>query len=335
MENIIGKYGRILVLAEMEDRKFASITFELLGVGRELADKVAAKLCAAVLGHEIGDVSHEIAQFSEEVYSLNHILLEEFQVDLYVHALESLCRNIEPDVILIGHTINNLDLAPRLAFRMETEVITDCICIDAEPEGKHLLCTKPVYGENAIAQFKIEKKPFMVTLRPGNVVDIERCPTQGKVIRFDPVLEKSLMRTELVEKILGESVSLDLADIIVAGGRGIKRSEELKYLEELIDVLKKYFGKVELGASRPLIDAGWLPHSRQIGSTGEKVNPQLYIAIGISGASQHLSGVLGSKKIIAINKDGEAPIFKSADYGVIGEYESVVPALIKKLRELA
>jgi len=334
MNNLTEKKRRILILAEREGRKIAPITFELLGMGKGLSHDLKGTLCTTILGNEIDDLSNEVAHFSDEVYSLNHVLLEEFQVDLYAHALEGLCRNIFPDVVVMGHTLDNLDLAPRLAYKLGTELITDCVDLEIEAEGKHLLCKKPVYSENAIASFLIEKKPLMATLRPGSLRDVERRVTKGKIVHFHPAIDKSLMKTELVEKIPGESVSLDKADAIVAGGRGIKSIGGLKDLEELVDVLKKYFPKVELGASRPLIDAGWLPHSRQLGSTGEKANPNLYIAIGISGAPQHLSGILGSKKIVAINKDEQAPIFESADYGVVGEYENVIPALIKKLRGL-
>jgi electron transfer flavoprotein alpha subunit len=231
--------------------------------------------------------------------------------------------------------MDNLDLAPKLACRMGSRLVTDCIGFDVELSTGHLLCTKPVYGDNAVATFIVEKKPYMATLRPKVMEDIERIPTKGKVINVDIVIEESITKVELIEEIPGETVSIDKADAIVAGGRGIKKVEGLKQLEELIEILKKYFGKVELGASRPLVDNGWLPSSRQLGLTGEKASPELYIAIGISGASQHLSGILGSKKIIAINRDEQAPIFSSADYGVVGEYEHVIPAIIKKLRELS
>ena len=326
---------RILILAEKEDELFAPITFELLRAGSELAANAGMKLCSAVLGCEVGEISEEMAHFSDEVYVLDHPLFAVFQVDLYAHALEQLCRSIDPDIVLMGHTLDNLDLAPRLACRIGTHLITDCIGLDIEPETGHLLCTKPVYGDNAVASFAIDKRPRMITLRPKVMEGMERRTTKGKVTHFDSAIEESLLRTEVLETIPGESVSLDKADAIVAGGRGVKAIEGLKHLEELIEVLKRYYGKVELGASRPLIDAGWIPSSRQLGLTGEKANPELYIAIGISGASQHLSGIVGSKKIIAINRDEQAAIFESADYGVVGEYEAVIPAFIKKLRELS
>ena len=328
------KHKRILILVGKEDREIASITFELLRAGRDLADKGGGTLCAAVLGHAVGDISHEIAHFSEEVYSVDNPLLAAFQADLYAHALEQLCRSIAPDIVLMGHTLDNLDLAPKAACKMGTKLITDCIRLDIESETGYLLCTKPVYGGNAVATFMIDKKPYMVTLRPKVMEEIGRNPMEGEVIRFDPAIDASLAKTESIETVSGDRVSLDKADAIVAGGRGIKKIEGLEQLEELVEILREYFGNVELGASRPLVDTGWLPPSRQLGLTGEKASPQLYIAVGISGASQHLSGIQGSKKIVAINKDEQATIFASADYGVVGQYEDVVPALIRKLREL-
>ncbi len=330
-----GKEKSVMILADREDRGFTSITFELLRAGSEIAEKAGGTASAVVMGHDVYGISSEIAHFADEVYCIDHPLLSTFQVDLYACALKQLCRSIEPDVVLLGHSIDNLDLAPRLACRIKAQLITDCTGLDIESETGHLICTKPVYGDNAIAAFAIETKPQMVTLRPKVMEGMGRRTVEGEVIRFDPEIDESLISQELIETLPGESVSLDKANAIVAGGRGIKELEGLQLLEELIEVLKRYFRTVELGASRPLIDAGWLPSSRQLGLTGEKANPELYIAIGISGASQHLSGIVGSKKIVAINRDENAAIFESADYGVVGQYEDVVPAFIKKLRELA
>lgn len=332
----VKEHKKIFVLVEKEDGNVvAPITFELLKAGRMLADKIDGILCSVVLGHEVSDISHEISQFSDEVYLMDDILFSTFQVDFYVEALEKLCRNLWPHIILLGHTLDNLGLAPRLACRIGAKLITDCIHLEIGSENENLLCTKPVYGDNVIAVFEIKKKPQMVTLRPKVMENIERNSIKGKVISFAPGIDKSTAKTEIVEGVIStESVSLDKADAIVAGGRGIKRIEDIEQLKELGDVLKKHFVKVELGASRPVVDAGWLSHSRQVGLTGVRVSPQLYIAIGISGASQHLSGILGSKKIIAINKDDQAYIMGSADYGVIGNYGEILPAFIKKLREL-
>lgn len=328
------EHNKILVLAVQEDGEVASVTLELLRAGRELVDKVGGELCAAIIGHEVGDAAGDIALYADKVYSIDHALLGIFQVDFYVDALQQFFRIINPDIIVMGHTLDNQDVAPRLAFKLQTQVITDCIGIDIDAETGSLLCTKPVYGENAIATFIVEKKPQMATLRPKVVEAMDQSKNEGEVVRFDPVINESLTTTELIETVLEETVSLDKADAIVAGGRGITKIEGLKQLEGLAKTLKRYFDKVEVGASRPLVDAGWLFHSRQIGLTGQKANPELYIAIGISGALQHMTGIFNSKKIVAINKDEQAPIFNYADYGIVGEYEDVVPGIIKKLEGL-
>ena len=270
----------------------------------------------------------------DEVYCINHPQLENFNSELYVNALEQLYQKVNPDVILMGCTLDNLDLAPRLAYRMGVQVITDCVQLAVEPETGYLLCTKPVYGAKVSSVFKLVKKPYMITLRPKAVQVIDLGSAKGKIIQFDPIIDKSLVKVRTVEKIKEETVSLNRAEAIVAGGRGVRDAEGLDQLKELVKVLKKYFSKVELGASRPLVDAHLVPSSRQIGLTGEKVAPELYIAVGISGSLQHLTGILGAKKIIAINTDTKANIFKIADYGVIGSFEEVVPALKRRLEEL-
>jgi len=334
MDRMTREHGRVLVLGEREGKEIASITFELLGVGRKLAGDLNGTLCAAISGNQITDVSKEIAHFADEVYPLDHPLLASFHADLYTIAFEQLCRNVNPDIVLMGHTLDNLSLAPRLAYKMGAQVITDCIDLAIEPGTGHLLCTKPVYGAKIVSIFKLEKKPYMATLRPKAVEPVGPGSVRGKVIHFDPIVDESAIKVELIEIIKEESVSLDKAEAIVAGGRGIKNTEGVNQLKELINALRRYFSTVELGASRPLVDAGLVPSSRQVGLTGEKVAPELYIAVGISGSLQHLTGMSGSKTIIAINTNPKAYIFEVADYGVIGSYEEVVPAFKRKLEDL-
>lgn len=327
-------HRRVLVLVEEKDGEVAPVTFEVLEVARRFADNLQGDLCAVVIGYKVGHISEEIACFSDEVYAADSPLLADFRAELYAGALENLSREINPVFILMGHTLNNLDLGPKLAYRLGVELITDCVDLEVEPGTKSLLCSKPIYGGNAIATLRVERKPWIVTLRPKAMEPVKQSQGKGEIINFEPAISESSARMQLIERVIEESVSLDTADAIIAGGRGIREIEGLKELEELIQAMKGYFDTVELGASRPLVDRAWVPSSRQIGLSGEKVAPELYIAIGISGASQHLSGLLGSKRIIAINNDPEAPIFKSADYGVIGKYEDVVPSFRKKLREL-
>lgn len=328
--------GRVLIVAEREDGQVAAITFELLYAGRQLADKGGASLCAALVGPDVAKEAESIAVYCDEVYSIGNSCLESFRSHLYLVALEELLRRLSPEIVLMGHTVNNIDLAPRLAYRMGAGLITDCVSMSIDKETGSLLCTKPVYGDRANAVFVLDGRPKMATLRPKSVDAAAAGSKSGAIIEVEVAIDPSMFDgTQLVETVPGEGVSLDKADAIVAGGRGVKNGEGLKLLGELVRALGKHFDSVEMGGSRPLIDAGLLPKSRQIGQTGEKVAPQLYFAVAISGSSQHVGGMAGSRKIIAINKDAEAAIFDVADYGVVGQYELVVPALIGKLRELA
>jgi electron transfer flavoprotein alpha subunit len=325
----------IFVLAETEDGRIASITFELLNVGRDLADKIGGNLCAAILGNEVDKFSDEISLFTDKVYSINHVLLANFSPEFYAEALNQLCQSANPVAILIGHTLNSQDLAPKLAYKIGREVITDCVQLAIEDGTGNLLCSKPVYGAKFIATFRLEKRPYLLTLRSKAWESISPQARKGEVTHFDPVLEEVSVKVECLKKIREEGINLSKAEAIVSAGRGVQNSEGgLKQLDGLLKVLGSYFGRVELGASRPLVDAHLLPSSRQVGLTGEKVAPALYIAIGISGSLQHVTGILGAKRIVAINTDPKANIFRVADYGIVGNFEEIVPALVKKLEEL-
>ncbi len=336
MPSSIQSDRKTLVIVERDEREVAAVTFELLQVGRDVAAQVGGMLCSAVLGFQTELIAANIAGFSDEVYCIDSPLLATFRSDLYLHFLEKLCGQISPEIILIAHTLNTIDWAPRLAYRMGATLVTDCTSIRIDRDTRSLLCTKPVYGDRASAVFMSDSWPKMATLRPKSMERMsERTGGEGTIVNVDISLDQTTSAFELIGTAPGEAVSLDKADAIVAGGRGVKGREGLELLGSLIDTLKNYFSTVELGASRPLVDGGLLPKSRQLGQTGEKAAPNLYFAVAISGSSQHVSGISGSKKIVAINKDGEAPIFGVADYGVVGAYETVVPAFVVKLRELS
>lgn len=323
-----------MVLIDREDKKVTPGTFELLAMGEKLQGKLGERLIAAIIGYEVSSILQDIAYFAEDVYFTDNPLLRDFHAEIYADVLGKLCREIKPKIILLNHSLDNLDLAPRLSYKMDAQLITDCIDISIDLEKGFLLCAKPVYGGNAIAVFKMERMPQIATLRRKVIEPMERVSHKGNTIKFDVDIDESPVKVESLERVTVEIVQLDKADAIVAAGRGIREREGLRELEELAKVLKQFFPNVELGASRPIIDRGWLPSSRQVGLTGEKVSPQLYIAVGISGASQHIAGITSSKKIVAINTDPEANIFKVANYGVVGKYEEVVPAFTRKLQEL-
>ena len=328
--------AKILVVAETDGEQIASITYELLQGGRITQEKKGSGvICCAIIGDRVAAVSDELADYSDEVYVLDHSRLRDFQSDVYLSCLTAIIERIQPSIILMAQTINNLDVAPRLALAVDAPLITDVIEIGNDSTGSGLVCIKPVYGDKAMAGFRLDAQTAVVTLRPKSFSTATKSSRRGKITQVTLDVNQFVARTEHVDTVTGESVSLDRADAIVAGGRGIKDVDGLAHLEGLIQALKMFFSNVELGASRPLVDRGWVPPSRQVGLTGEKVAPDLYVAVAISGASQHLSGITGSKKIIAINQDETAAIFEQSDYAIVGEYEQVVPVLAQKLKELS
>jgi electron transfer flavoprotein alpha subunit len=237
-------------------------------------------------------------------------------------------------MVLLSDSLNSLDVAPRLAYKLDGEIITDCVDIAIEPDTNHLLCTKPVYGAKFISVFKLVRRPYIVTFRSKSIKPIAKGSHHGKIIHFDARIDQSVYKLKKIKEVKEETIGLSKANAIIAGGRGIQGNDGIAKLRELKKVLKRYFKRVELGASRPLVDARLMPSSCQIGLTGEKVAPELYIAVGISGSLQHVTGISGAKKIIAINNNPKAPIFQVADYGIVANYEDVLPTLARKLEEL-
>ncbi|MGD0231821.1 MAG: electron transfer flavoprotein subunit alpha/FixB family protein [Syntrophorhabdales bacterium] len=332
---MLNKQNRIIVLIEKEMERSAPVSFELLRAGRELSHKSGEILSACVIGRDIHELSEELSYYADEVIMLDNPLLANFEADVWASALASLCEVAEPTTVIMGHNYDNLELAPKLAFRTGSDLTTDCVHLERDEGKGKLLCTKPIYGGNAVVVMAIESKPQMVTLRAKVWHALKKTESKGHIVSFDCKPELFTTRTESVDLVPGESVSLDKADAIVSAGRGVKSAEAVLELDGIVKAFGQYFDHVELGSSRPLVDAGILPRSRQVGQTGEKVSPQLYVAVAISGAAQHVSGIVASKKVVAINKDPDAPIFEAADYGVVASYEDVLPGLINKLEELS
>jgi len=327
----------VMVCGEVgEGGEIDPITFELLGAGRKLADDLGTELSAVLIGEGINQAAMELTSFGvDKVHKIEGQPFKDFKADLWVEALKKLCGEINPKVFLMGHTVTGIEIAPRLAFRLNTMLITDCIALKIDREDELLLCTKPVYGGNAIAVLKHKGEPQFVTVRRKVAEPAERNSAKGEIIDFDPSIDESMVKIESIKRVKEEVVALDKAEVIISGGRGVGGIEGFKELEELADLFRESIEKVEVGCSRPPVDFGWLSHSRQIGLTGEKVSPALYIAVGISGAMQHLAGIMRAKKIVAINSDLESSIFKVADYGVVGDYKRVLPSFKKKWRELS
>ena len=324
----------ILVCGELADGKLASITTELLGCGRKLADDLKEDLSCLLASDTVGGASKEAIAFgADKVYAVEHPALKEYQADAYMQVAEKLAKEISPRVILIGQTSMGRDLAPRLAFRLGTSLTTDCLDLSIDSGTKLLTQTRPVYGGNAQAIFTSERMPQMVTVRTKAMSPLERDDSRkGEVMPTKIDIDTSKVRAKILETVKEEAVGIKLEDapVIVCGGRGVGGPEPFKTtLKALADLLH---GAV--GSSRPPADNGWVPEAVHIGLTGKIVAPDIYIAIAVSGASQHTAGCSGSKHIIAINKDPEANIFREAEFGVVGKYEEVVPAFTNKLKEL-
>jgi electron transfer flavoprotein alpha subunit len=324
---------KILVIAQIEEGKTARITSEMLLTASELSRKTAGSVHAAVIGADIGQAVIELAKYANVLYSLENPSLKVFHSERYLQVLTNLCKQLHPDVILLAHNLDNIDLAPGLAFELRTTLITDCVELDMHPETGNLLCTKEVYGGNANAVFENNGKPAVATIRPKGLKEIDLIALNGKIEIIKPVIDESQINIQVIETIFNQVDALDKADVVVAGGRGMGGAGGVRQLEDLVQAFKESFEKVVVGGSRPAIDEGWLPGFRQIGLTGEKVNPQIYIAVGISGALQHMSGIFGSKKIVAINSNPEAAIFKYADYGVVGDFRDVLSSFTQNLRK--
>jgi electron transfer flavoprotein alpha subunit len=330
----MAEYKGVLVCGELADGKLTSITTELLGCGRKLADELKENLSCLLVGDAVGGAAKEAIAFgADKVYVVEHLALKEYQADSYMQVLEKLARDISPRVILMGQTSMGRDLAPRLAFRLATSVTTDCLNLSIDPAAKFLVQTRPVYGGNAQAVFTSQSMPQIVTVRAKAMSPLERDDSRkGEVIPTKIAIDASKVRTKILETVKEEAVGIKLEDapVIVSGGRGMGGPQPFQtILKELADLLH---GAV--GASRPPADNGWVPEGLHIGLTGKIVAPDIYIAVAISGASQHTAGCSGSKHIIAINKDPEANMFREAEFGVVGKYEEVLPGFISKLKEL-
>ena len=329
----MAEYKGVAVYCEVTEGKLASIAAEGLGIGRKLADDLGQELSAVLVGSDVSGLAQEaIASGADKVYVVDDALLKDYQTDSYAAVMEKVVKQAMPQILIVGQTSIGRDLAPRLSFKLGTTVTMDCIELAIDPESKRLLQTKPVYGGNAQAVFTSDTNPQIVTIRTKAMTPLEpNASRQGEVIKIDAGLEASAIRTRALDKVVEEveGIKLEDAEVVVSGGRGIGSAEGFKQLEELAKLLK---GAV--GASRPPCDNGWVPDTLQVGLTGRIVAPEVYIAVAISGSSQHLSGCSGSKNIVAINKDPEANIFRQARFGVVGDWKKVLPAFTAKVKEL-
>jgi len=324
----------VLVCGETADGKLAPVTIELLGLGRKLANELGEPLSTLLMGSKAGGLGQEaIAYGADNVYVAEDGLLDHYNSDAYTQIAADLCRQVLPSIMLLGHTDIGLDLAPRLNGRLGGGLAVDCTALSIDPATRLLVSTRPVFGGNAYATMLARSaRPQMATVRAKTVPPAERNDSrQGQVIPVEGKIDPSALKVKVVERIKEQvdGVKLEDAEVVVSGGRGIGSSENFGMLRELANVLS---GAV--GATRPACDEGWVPARLQVGQSGRVVSPKLYIAVALSGAMAHIAGCLGSKVIVAINKDKDANIFSVARYGIVGDYKEILPALTAKLKEL-
>ena len=325
----MSEYKGIMIFAEQHDGKIHPVSFELLGKGREIADKKGVELSGVILGHQIKEEAKELIYHgADKVFVFDHPSLKEFDAVLYKHNIVNLIKEEKPEFVLIGATHLGRSLAPRIAAALNTGLTADCIDLKLDEEGD-LIQVRPAFTGNILAHIKTKTRPVMTTVRYRVFKARERDPNRkGEIIEKEAAVVEDT-GTKIIHKVPGEAVNISDAEVIVAGGRGLKKPDDLKMLEELSGLL----GGV-VGASRPLVDEGWISKDHQVGFSGNIVKPKLYMAIGISGSPQHLAGMRDSEIIVAINIDPSAPIFSIADYGIVGDLYEVVPKLIEKIKEI-
>ncbi|MEN8906571.1 MAG: electron transfer flavoprotein subunit alpha/FixB family protein [Clostridiales bacterium] len=322
------KYYHVWILVDYNLGVISSVTYELLGVGRYLADKLGVKLGAVGLGFNIENKTIDLIKYGADiVYIIDDKNYEKFNDEIYSESYFRLIEMYKPEIILIGATIYGRSMAPKIASMLNTGLTADCTGLDIDLETKNLIQIRPAFGGNLMATIICPyKRPQIATVRPkvmkAKKVDTSR---KGKVIKpkINININSKLVIIDCV-KTLSEVVNLSEAEVIVSVGRGIEKKENLILIEELAKVLG-----AAIGASRAVVDSGWIGYEHQIGQTGITVSPKLYIACGISGAVQHLIGMSSANKIVAINKDPEAEIFQIADIGIVGDINEFIPELIR------
>ncbi len=326
-------YKDVWVIAEYHEGNVRNVTLELLGKGRELADKLNEKLAVVVLGHEIKDKAKELGKYGpDKIYIADNKYLAHYTTDAYADIISGAIMKYKPSIVLFGATPNGRDLAPRISARLRVGLTADCTGLDID-ENKNLVQTRPAFGGNIMAKIiSPYTRPQMATARPNVFKKPEPKEGNPEIIELPSKILPISIRTKVVESVkVGEQaeVSIEEADVIVAGGRGLKDPQNLTILHDLANTLG---GTV--GGSRPIVDSGWLPQHKQVGQSGKTVAPKLYIAAGISGAIQHIVGMRTSDTIISINKDPDAPIHEIADLAIVGDLFKIIPELTKQLKQV-
>ena len=329
----MAEYKGVLVYLEASGGKLTIMDTELLGAGRLLARELGQGMSAVLIGATVSSLAQEaIAYGADRVYIVEDSLQQIYLTDSYPRAMEKVITQAMPQVILMGQTHTGRDLAPRLAFKLNTTATLDCTALSVNTESKRVLMTKPIYGGNAQVIQVCESDPQIATVRRKAISPLIRdSDRKGEIINVAVEIDPASVKTRILERKVEATAGIKLEDarVVVTGGRGIGGPEGFKQLDELARICK---GAV--GASRPACDNKWVSGSLQVGLTGKIVSPELYIAIALSGSSQHLSGCSAAKVIVAINKDSEANIINVANYGVVGDWKKILPSFTNELKEL-
>lgn len=328
------EYSGIWVFAEQRDGEIAGVVHELLGKGRELADELSCELSAILFGSNLGGLSEElIAYGADQVIEIDDPALKDFRDEAYTQAFTYLANKYKPEIVLAGATVTGRSFIPRVAVLLNAGLTADCTGLAIDPETKNLLQTRPAFGGNIMATIiTSQHRPQMATVRHKVMNPLSRDDSRsGSVISesFDFGIKEDCTKFISFEKEKTNLINITDANIIVSGGRGLKEAKNFALLEELAEALD---GAV--GASRAAVDSEWIAYSHQVGQTGKTVKPGIYIAVGISGAIQHLAGMSSADYVIAINRDPDAPIFKVADLGIVGDLFEIVPKLVKRIKEV-
>ena len=330
----LAQYKDVWVWCETSEGHMKGVALELVTKGRELADKLGENLVAVLIGHEIESHAETLIHHgADKVLVVDEKVFEHYTTDAYTIALNTLIAPRKPAIVLYGATSNGRDLAPRVAARLAIGLTADCTGLDID-DKRQLVQTRPAFGGNIMAEILSPyTRPQMATVRP-NVFKPGEPDTsrKGEIEKIEMTISPVQIRTrvmETVNEIVEGMLSVEEADTIVSSGRGIKDPSNLALSKQLADLLG-----AAIGGSRPIVDLGWLPPSQQVGQSGRTVCPALYIALGISGAIQHLAGCSSADTIVAINKDPDAPIFEIADFGIVGDLFAVVPEIIEEIKKL-
>ena len=339
----IAEYKGVFVFAQQVDNKLSGIALELVGKGKDLAKDLGTEVTAVLVGSGVKELADELAAYgADKVILVDDPELKEYRTEPYAHALASVIEKYKPEIFLVGATAIGRDLGPRVSARIHTGLTADCTQLEIgdfpinpvpgkEQLHNQLLMTRPAFGGNTIATIACpEFRPQMATVRPGVMQKAPKVEGAKAVVEeFNPGFTPDDKYVEILEIVKSVVDTVDIMDakILVSGGRGVGSPENFKILDDLAEVLG-----ATVSCSRAVVDAGWKPKDLQVGQTGKTVRPNVYFAIGISGAIQHLAGMEESDLIIAINKDETAPIFDVADYGIVGDLNKIVPALTEKLK---